>query len=79
MSDALTPLELAALRDCVERGGTRCNDGGMTDTLLSILCSKPSPEAPYVRWQMNPNSRQDGYISLYTPTDAGRAALEQGS
>ena len=78
MSD-LTPLERAALQDCANRGGTRCNDGGMTDTLLSILCSKPSVEDPYVRWQVNPKSHQDGYISLYTVTDTGRAALADPS
>lgn len=72
----LTPHELDALRCCVERGGTRCNDAGLVDTLLSGLCSKPEG-GPYVRWQMNPTSRDDGYISLYMPTDAGRAALAE--
>jgi hypothetical protein len=77
MSEELTPMERAALSDCVERGSTRCNDGGMVDTLLSILCSKPSLENSYVKWRMNPNSRQDGYISLYEPTELGRQALTE--
>lgn len=72
----LTPLELSALRDCVERGSTRCNDGGLVDTLLSGLCSRPSLDDPYVKWDINPKSREDGYISLYTPTGLGIAALK---
>lgn len=75
MSENLTPLERTYLLDCAGRGGTRCNDGGMADTILSILCSKPSPDDPYVRWTVNPNSRVDGYISLYTATPRGVAAV----
>ena len=71
----LTPLETAALKNCVERGSTRTSDAGLVDCLLSGLCSKPSTEAPYVRWSMNPTSRTDGYVSLYTPTDLGRALV----
>lgn len=72
----LTPLELSALRDCAERGGTRCNDGGMVDTLLSGLCSpKKGGGFALVSWRMNPTSRTDGYISLYEVTQAGRDAL----
>lgn len=74
----LTPLERDALQRCADRGGTRCNDGGIVDTLLSRLCSWP-PSAPLVKWQMNPTSRQDGYISLYTATEAGRQALKAPS
>lgn len=72
----LTPWELQALADCVDRGSTRCNDGGIYDTLLSILCSKPKAE-PLVGWRVNPNRRTDGYISLYEPTAAGRAAVAE--
>lgn len=74
MAYELTPLELDALRDCAKRGGTRCNDGGMVDTLLSGLCSKPK-DAPLVKWRRNPNSRADGWINLYELTDAGLAAI----
>jgi hypothetical protein len=75
----LTPLELSALADCVKRGSTRTNEDGLVDTLLSGLCSKPSLDDPFVRWSMNPNSRTDGYISLYTPTDLGRAAIAKAT
>ncbi|MDR7232256.1 hypothetical protein J2X45_003362 [Caulobacter sp. BE264] len=70
----VTPLELDALRRCVERGSTRTNDGGMTDCLLSGLCSKPA-DGPLVAWRVNPNSWIDGYISLYEPTEAGRRVV----
>lgn len=73
----LTPLEISALADCVKRGGTRANDGGLADTLLSILCSKPSIEDPLIRWRINPNSRIDGYISLYEPTQRGRDLIAE--
>lgn len=69
----LTPLQITYLTACVERGSTRTNDGGMADTILSGLCSTAPP---LVSWRVNPNSRADGYISLYEPTDAGRAALK---
>lgn len=70
----MTPLERDALRYYVEHGGTRTNDGSTYDTLLSGLCSKPK-DTPYVSWRMHPNSKIDGYINLYEPTAAGRAAL----
>lgn len=72
--DELTPLELDVLSKCVERGSTRTSDGTISDTILSVLCSKPK-DAPYVSWRMNPNSSKDGWINLYEPTEAGRAAL----
>lgn len=70
----VTPLELAALRRCVERGSTRTNDSGMVDCLLSGLCSKPA-DGPLVAWRVNPNSWIDGYINLYEPTEAGRRVV----
>lgn len=71
------PLFLEAMRRCAERGGTRTNDGGMSDTLLSSLCSMPTADDPLVRWQMNPKSREDGYASLYTVTERGKAYLAE--
>lgn len=70
--DALPPLWRSALATLCERGSTRCNDGAMVDDLLSSLCSKPSLETALAKWEMNPNSLTDGYISLYTPTERGR-------
>lgn len=74
----LTPLQIDALRDCARRGGTRSNDGGVVDDLLSGLCSNTA-EGVYngwlVEWSMNPTSREDGYISLYKPTLRGRQVL----
>lgn len=73
----LTPLQIGALEQCEALGGAvRCNDGGVLDTMLSGLCST---DPPMVTWQMNPASRIDGYISLYTITEAGREALRKTS
>lgn len=69
---SLTPRQKAYLANCVERGSTRCHEDGIADTILSGLCST---EPPLVTWRMNPNSRTDGYISLYEPTEHARAAL----
>lgn len=75
MTYELTPLELDILSKCIARGGTRTNDDGISDAILSGLCSKPV-NAPYVSWRINPDSRKDGYINLYEPTEAGRAAVQ---
>jgi len=72
----LTPLQTDALRRCCERGSTRCNDGGLVDDLLSGMCSNTTEgimNGWLVQWAMNPTSREDGYISRYTPTPLGLA------
>lgn len=74
MAYELPPLFLDVLRKCVARGSTRTSDGTLSDTVLSNLCSQPEGN-PYVTWRMNPNSRFDGWINLYEPTAAGRAAV----
>lgn len=75
MAEEITPLELDVLTKCVERGSTRTSDGTISDTLLSVLCSKPK-DAPLVKWRQNPNSLKDGWINLYEPTEAGIAAVK---
>lgn len=75
----LTPLQRDALAKCCERGSTRGNDGGLVDDLLSGLCSNTSQGISngwLVRWSMNPESRTDGYINLYTPTPLGLAVRD---
>jgi hypothetical protein len=77
----LTPLQLAALKDCVERGSTRTNEG-LVDTLLSGLCSKMDEHifnGWLVSWEMNPGYKQDGYMNRYTPTDRGREVVRNAS
>jgi hypothetical protein len=77
----LTPLEISALEDCVTRGSTRTNDGGLIDTLLSGLCSNSAlgiNNGWLVKWEANPTYREDGYISRYVPTEAGRRAVSHG-
>lgn len=72
----LTPLKASALIDCCSRGSTRANDGELVDDLLSSLCSNPAEgifNGWLVTWSMNPASREDGYISLYTPTPLGQS------
>lgn len=72
---ALSPLAMAVLVDCCDRGSTRANDGGTVDDLLSMMCSHTArgiSNGWLVRWDMNPASRTDGYISIYTPTELGR-------
>jgi hypothetical protein len=76
----LSPLQLDALHDCVKRGSTRTNDGGLVDDLLSALCSNTEigiSNGWLVRWDMNPGFRQDGYTSIYTPTELGREACQR--
>ena len=81
----LSPLQASALDDCCRRGSTRTNDGGVVDALLSGLCSRLSDGISngwLVRWDMNPSSREDGYINRYSPTPLGlavRAVLQRGS
>ncbi len=85
IAKGLTPLQADALERCCARGSTRCNDGGLVDDLLSGLCTSPDRtilNGWLVKWAMNPTSREDGYISRYTPTDLGqavRAIIERDS
>lgn len=75
----LTPWQRKVLIDCCDRGSTRANDGGLVDDLLSGLCSKSDEVITngwLVRWDMNPESRTDGYISRYTPTPLGIAVRD---
>ncbi len=72
----LTPLSRDALGICCQRGSTRTNDGGLVDDLLSVMCSNVAEGVNngwLLTWQMNPDSRRDGYINLYVPTERGLA------
>lgn len=72
----MPPLSKSALVNCCARGSTRTNDGGMVDDLLSGMCSNTAEGVMngwLVTWSMNPESRRDGYINLYTPTPLGFA------
>jgi hypothetical protein len=76
LAERLTPLQASVLKDCCKRGSTRANDGGLVDDLLSGLCSTEGIKNGWlVTWSMNPKSREDGYMSLYTPTPCGLAVI----
>ncbi len=65
------PLFKTMLVGLVGKGSVRCNDGGMVDTLCSSLCSFPTYPDAYARWELNPKWREDGYMSIYFPTELG--------
>lgn len=73
VAESLTPLEAAYLLEMCKRGWTRTGEGGMADTILSGLCSKPSPDNSLCRWEMNQDDRRMEWPNKYLPTPLGLA------
>lgn len=79
---SLTPLERGYFADMCKRGSTRTDEGGLADTILSGLCSKPSMDGAIVRWEMNRDERARKWPNKYLPTELGLevyATMEGGS
>lgn len=68
---SFTPLERSYFQDLCERGWTRTDEGGLGDTILSGLCSKPSSERAVVSWEMNQDERSYEWSNKYLPTAFG--------
>lgn len=70
------PMELVWMNHILLKGPVLTTDGGMANMWLSPLCSKPTADAPYVKWSHNKGSE---YYNKYDLTEAGRAYLEEHS
>ena len=78
----LVPLEIQWITYAAEKGAYRTNEGGMGDTICSMLCSpnKESGRPALMKWEMGDKRGWDGsllYTEKYTLNDLGLAVAKE--